>query len=988
LSVASAPGLDSAAAVAAAQSDLARYKVEWTGAVASVMNPALDVLEAELGVLAAPHPQLNVVPTNGGARLAWEFGLFSRNPFGYYRYQVDAQTGAVIAREDQVLYQQPLAYTADIYPSSPVIADPDTGDLALDEKGEPKGMLRVQLRNYNPGMNAAAVDGTYSGPNALIRNVLATKLPFPQAALGTFHFRQNNFPLEAQPNEKDDLAEPSEHIDGVNNFFFVNYLMEYVKHIHVAGDRQHSPFGQGHFPDTFPNSDKPLVGLVHFPSDQGQLNLSGPTDTSSPDAALRSTLGMDNAFSLSQTQTVAGQTVVVNPTAYGHGYVSNDFAKDGPVVYHEGMHSISTPIAGLRAAPEGGAINEGQADLWAYSITEDKVLGNYIVNSPLRRARTRAAGGDPDLRQWIRHADSGLTYSRLGTSGGGSFESHRDGEIYAATMIDIRELMHLYQKGGPYKRPNFLNGAPTDSIPLAKETWERLLLGHIYVLGTMEPDTFVRTRDAMIVADSFLYPTDATDPNAPGQHRALIEQVFAAHEIGKNAAAPANASSPQTVSTEVSDFAATQGKLSAPAGVTVAPENPNSNRVSWQPVGGALAYEVLRREIGRENRRQNAPVAARPYRDGDAATDGYLHVDYVAADQSSYVDNGFIEGGFVRRGLANPVAYEYVVRTLSVNPNRQLGVSDKSAPASAPTAVVDVSASVETVNSNFSFAGGKFEFDQAIKNLGAGAFDGTIYTPVEFRIVSISNPTVSVFNAENAGTGRAGSPAVFYYRQKLAKGQTSAARHLIFNDPQAQLFTFDALVTARVQVPPGQATRYQQPAVAFPDPALFDLQTISSVYTGSVLVSDGSAQSQPGITYADTPFFTTNERTYRVEAKMTSPSFTAEDIDLYLLDGAGRVVAAAETASAAEQIVADVVPNRQYRYRVAGYSGVAQDFRVESKQLLAVPRNGGGGSSSAGSLSAAASPGGTSATGGYTATRLVRFTVNPLSGTVTAQLIK
>jgi hypothetical protein len=83
-----------------------------------------------------------------------------------------------------------------------------------------------------------------------------------------------------------------------------------------------------------------------------------------------------------------------------------------------------------------------------------------------------------------------------------------------------------------------------------------------------------------------------------------------------------------------------------------------------------------------------------------------------------------------------------------------------------------------------------------------------------------------------------------------------------------------------------------------------------------------------------------------------------------------------------------VVPNRQYRYRVAGYSGVAQDFRVESKQLLAIPRNSGGGSSSAGSLSAAVSSGGTSATGGYTATRLVRFTVNPLSGTVTAQLVK
>jgi hypothetical protein len=984
LSLATTPNLDAPAALAAAQSDLARYSIEWTPAIAAVMNPAMDVLEAELGILATPRPELNVVPTTEGARLAYSFYVFSRNPFGYFHYQIDAATGAVLAREDQVRYQQPnpLPYTADIYPSSPVIANPDTADLALDEKGEPKGLLRVQLRNYNPGMNATAVEGTLSGPNALIRNVLATKLPFAQAAAGTFHFRQNNFPLEAQPNEKDDLAEPAEHIDAVNNFFFINYLMEYIKHIHIAGDRQHSPFGPGHFPDSFPNSDKPLVGLVHFPSDQGLLGASGPTDTSSPDAALRSTLGLDNALSLSTTQTVAGQQIVVNPTAYGHGYASNDFAKDGPVVYHEGMHSISTPIAGLRNHPEAGGLNEGQADCWAYSITNDKVLGNYIVNAPIRRARTRAAGGDPDQRQWIRNADSGLTYTRLGTSGGSAYQVHRDGEIYASTMIDIRELLHLYQKGGPYKRPNFLNGAINVGIPLAQETWERLLLGQIYVLGTADPDTFVRARDAMIVADSFLYPTDATDPNAPGMHRALIEQVFAAHELGKNAVAPANASSAQTVSTEVSDFAASQASLAAPSGVSAVLETPTSVRVSWQPVAGALAYEVLKRQVGRENVRLNPPVASRPYREGDSQVDGYLHVDYVSADGTSYVDNGFIEGGFVRRGLANAPTFEYVVRTLNVNPNKQLGVSAKSAPAVVNTAVVDVTGSVETAISNVSFANGKFEFDQTIKNLGAGT-EGTMFTPIEFRIVSISDPTVQVFNADNAGTGVAGSPASFYYRQRLAAGQTSTARHLIFSDPMARLFTFDAVVTARVQVAPGQGTRYQYEP-PFPDPAFFDFSSLTSTFTGSVLLSDGGAQSQPGITYADTPLFTAHDRAYRVEARMTSPSLTAEDIDLYLLDSTGRVLAAGETATATENVAADIMPGRQYRYRVTGFSGQAQDFEITSKQLLATPKNSGG--STDGTSSSTTTTGGGTPTAELntrTVTMLLRFTVNPLTGTVT-----
>lgn len=969
LSLDTTPTLDGAAAVATAQADLAQYKAEWTSAVAAVMNPALDQLAAELGVLATPHPELNIFPTPDGPRLTYTFFLFSRNPFGMFQYQVDAATGAVLYRADQVRYQQPLPFTADIYPSSPVLANPDTGELALNENGEPKGMLRAQLRNFNPGMNATAVEGTLSGPNALVRNLLATKQPFAQALAGTFHFRANNPPLESPPNERDDLAEPAEHIDGVNNFFFINYLIEYVKHLHIAGDRQHSPFGQGHFPDTFPNSDKPLVGLVHFPSDQGLLGISGPNDTTSVETLIASALGMDNAFSLSASQTVAGQTVVVNPTAYGHGYLFNDLAKDGPVVYHEGMHSISTPIAGLRAAPEGGAINEGQADLWAYSITEDKVLGNYVVNGWRRRARVRSLGGNPDLRQWIRHADSGLTYSRLGTSGGSNFQVHRDGEIYASAMHDIRELMLMFQTGGPYKRPNFITGEASDSIQLGKETWERIFLGSIYILGTMEPDTFVRTRDAMITADAFLYPSDPLDPQAPGLHRALIEQVFAAHEIGVNAAAPVGGR--QTISTNVSDFAISQGKLAPPIGVTVTPASPSSAQVSWQPVGGAFAYEILGREIGKENQRQNAPVTGRPYLDGDGGTDGYLHIDYVNGEQTSYVDNGQIEGGNIRQGLKNPVAFEYVVRALSRNPNKQVGVSDNSLAASVPTAVVDVTNNVRTtiVSGSVSFANGKTEFDQTLQNLGAGNFDGTIYTPIEFRIVSISNPTVTVANADNAGTGRSDKPAGFFFRPVLATGQVSQPRHLVFNNPNTQLFIFDAVVTARVQVDPAAATRYgPEPP---PDLSNFEAKTFTEIFTGLVPAMDLGTQLAGGVTYVDVPF-TSQDGAIAVTGNMTSTR--GIDLDLFLRDSAGNELSSSTSASANEVVTANIQPRTTYVYRVVGWAGAASDFRIESIQSLLVPKS-------------APAGGATSSLTGIT-TNLVRFTINPLSGTVMAQIIQ
>lgn len=963
LSLATSAALDGAAAVAAAERDLARNRVTWADGVAEVLNPSLDLIASQLGPVATPQPELNVFPTPGGARLAIRFSLFSRNPFGLFDYQIDALTGAVLYREDMVRYQQaPLPFTADVYPTHPAITPElaDEGRISVGPDGVPLGQLRVRLRKFDDTNVATGINGTLTGRHAHIENALAARLPFPQAAGGTWHFRTDdpaNF--EARTNERDHVgpnAEPAEHQDGIAQFFYITSLLEYIDHLHVAGDARHSRVGQGDFPDSYPNQSNPLIGNVHIPN-----VLAPPTNPADPNFVER-LLGLDNAFSISASRNVAGQTVVVNPTSYGHGFLFNDLAIDFGVPYHEGMHSISSPIAGLRNVPEGRALNEAQADLWAYTAAENPELGPYVVNGFRLRQRTRSLGGNPDLRQWIRHADSGLGYSQLGTSGGASFEEHRDGEIFAAVAWDLRQLMLMFQTGGTFVRPDLVTGSPTVSIPLGKETWERLLLGMIYVLGTFDPDTFVRARDALIIADAALYPSDPLDPDAPGLHRALIEQVFAAREIGVNAAASLGGR--QTISTRVSSFTASQGRLAAPTGVTVTPTSLSSSRVSWQPVAGAIAYEVLKREIGRENQRLNRPVAGREYIDGDGGTDGFFHVDYLAGSQTTYLDNGFIEGGFVPRGVKNPVGLEYVVRALNVNANRQIGVSENSTPSSGPTAVVDVTSRVNSTFSNIVFAGGRTELDMRLENLGAGG-DGRMYTPIDFRVVSISSPSVAVANSDNGGTGQAGAPASFFFRPSLAPGQTSDPRHLVFNNANTQLFTFDAMVTARVTVDPAQATRYEPEPP--PDFSNFDTKTFTDIFTGIVPASDTGLQLAAGVTYVDVPF-TSRDGAFAVFGSMTS-ALTGVDLDLELRDADGRVLASSTSATASETVTAAIEPNRPYLYRVIGWAGVAQDFRIESTQSARVPK----------------SPTGSGAPPSLmgSITTLLQFTVNPLTGQVT-----
>jgi hypothetical protein len=982
------PSLDGAAAVAKAQSDLAKFKVQWVEGVADVLNPALDKLASQLGPMAVPHPQLNIFPTADGARLAYKFLVFSRNPFGAFKYQIDAATGEILYREDIVRYQQQLQPSADVFPTYPCITKKlqDEGIIENGPNGAPCGQLRVNLRKFDPTNVVTGLNGTLTGTHAHIENVLAVKLPFAQAARGTWHFAKDdptNF--EARTTDAQHFgpgAEPAEHQAEISQFFYITSLLEYIDYLHRAGDLKHSRVGQGSFPDTYPNQASPLIGNVHVPN-----VLAPPTNPSDPNFAAK-LLGLDNAFSVSASseeflgETPGGQNVVVNPTSYGHGYLLNDLGIDFAVPYHEGMHSISSPIAGLEndpnGAPEGSAINEAQADLWAYTAADNPVLGNYVLNGKDYRAAVRANGGNPDERQYLRHGDSGLLYSQLGTQGGSAFEEHRDGEIFAAAGWDLRELMILAEQGGSFVRPDLISGDPTKAISRGQENWERILLGAIYVLSTYNPDTMVRGRDAMIIADQSLYPSDATDPDAPGQHRALIEQVFAARELGVNAVAP-NSEGRQAVSTKVSDIAASVGKLSAPANVTVSPVSTNGNQVSWQPVAGAFAYEVLRREVGKENVRQNKPVTGREFMDGDGGTDGFMHIAYVRGNEASYTDKGLIEGVFVPRGLKNPASYEYVVRALNVNANRQVGVSDNSATAAMATAVVDVTNNIQTVNSNISFANGKTEFDQAIKNLGAGAFDGTIYQPIDFRIVSISAPSVSVANADNFGAGRGASPASFYYRSTLARNQTSAARRISFNNPNTQLFTFDAVVTARVQVPAGAETRYE------PEPKFegnFTTSTFNESFTGIVPASDTGLQLASGVTYVDVPF-TSQAHAVAVKGILTSP-LTGVDLDFELLDSAGRVLSSSGTSSATEIVTADILPNTRYIFRVIGWAGAAQDFEIASTQTLRIPQTTGGTTTSAAGRPTTGSTLPTTTT----ATRLVRFTVNPLTKSVSAQVLR
>jgi hypothetical protein len=931
------PSLTAEQAKQAAAADLQQFQAAMPDAVANLLQTGLGILTEQAAAVNNLEPQLGVYPTADSYKLVWKVAKFSTNPFGLYMTSVDAHTGEVVARKDFVNFQQQaLPFTADIYPKYPTITD-ELKDKSIisDCNGTPCGQERVKLRGFDPSNVTTGLNGTLTGTHALVNNALATKQPFGQAALGTWHFRQNNpAALEGRTNEQDQFAEPAEHQDEINAFFFTTYLLEYVDYLHIGGDK--GTFGsQGSFPDNYPNKTNPLPATVHIPDVITPIAGGSYPPVTDPFFAQK-VLGLDNAFALNLTsiiEAVSGtkSPIVVNPTFYGHGYLFNDLALEGTVPYHEGMHAITSPIAGLEGEPEGGALNEGQADMWAFTITDNPSLGDYVVNAKGIRDRARSRGQNPDSIAYIRSARSTLKYGDIGTlldrtTGKPVFEEHYDGEIYMSTMWDIREMMNrVYPNATTYKRPQPKDGLAKKAITQGTEIFERDFLGSMYILGTTAPDTMVKARDAMIVADQMLYPTDSTEPTAPGRNRAMIEQIFAAHELGVGALEVSGGKA--TISTKVTEFAGSQAAPSVPSNVRLEAAGPRSLKVSWDGVSGAVSYEVLKRKIGFENRRE--PNGKREFADGDDSTTGFRHVAFVDGNQLSYEDKGKVQEVFAPAGLNNLFDSEYVVRAIGKNSTGQLGFSDLSGSSKATQQQQDLTAQIDSAISNISFTNGVMAFDNKLTNTrGALATDRTVYAPIGFQITNISNPTVTVKNADQNGN-------TFVYNQTLALGATSAAKRLEFNDPMAQMFTFDAKITgnAFVSSTTGTGSQSGDGTGTTPEPVTYSIfrETKTGVLVGGEPV--GATVGDPlfkGITWDDV------EVTTKSDALILDATLSAltVDLDFQLRTVDGQVLASSATATANEHVSSAVQPNTKYILRVIGWASGPTSYTIVSDQLL------------------------------------------------------
>ena len=107
---------------------------------------------------------------------------------------------------------------------------------------------------------------------------------------------------------------------------------------------------------------------------------------------------------------------------FGDGSRFNDFAKEEAVIYHEYSHAVLHRIVALEYAQEAGAINEGQADYFACSLSGDPKIGEWVG----------AKAGMP----FLRNLENGLHYPEDCTN-----EVHDDGRIWGGALWDLRRVL-------------------------------------------------------------------------------------------------------------------------------------------------------------------------------------------------------------------------------------------------------------------------------------------------------------------------------------------------------------------------------------------------------------------------------------------------------------------------------------------------------------------------------------------------------------------
>jgi Zn-dependent metalloprotease len=387
----------------------------------------------------------NVVRVGGESRLAWH--VFAEvGPEEWYEILLDAYTGELLLRHNLYLFEaQGTVYTEAPDKGARQLVS-FVGDTTINTAAGWMGTSTVTTGNNVEAYLDTNADNV---PDANNGSGLSTG----HASSPTQDF---TFPFSTAVDPRTQQAAV------VTNLFYYNNIMHDFSYnlgfTETARNFQVNNFGRGG------TGNDSVRAEAQDGSGTNNANFATPPDGSRPRMQ---------------------QFLFTTPTP------DRDSSIDGDVVFHEYGHGISNRLigngSGALSGTQSGAMGEGWSDYWAITINNDGAVGEYVTNNPA--GIRRAAYTVPAATVHDSYADVGA----------GGFEVHRDGEVWAATLWDLRTQ---------------LGAAITDRIVLNGMKF------------TPTRPSFLNARDGILQADQNLNG---------GANRCAIWAVFARHGMGVSA---------------------------------------------------------------------------------------------------------------------------------------------------------------------------------------------------------------------------------------------------------------------------------------------------------------------------------------------------------------------------------------------------------------------------------------------------------------------
>ena len=389
--------------------------------------------------------ELNIVRVGSKARLAWH--VFAEvGPEQWYEMLVDAHSGELLLRHN--LYVSEAQGT--VYIESPNAGARQlvsfVGDTVINTSAGWMGTSTVTTGN---NVEAYLDTNADNAPDANNGTGLSNGHAFASNQNFTFPFSTTVDPRTQQAAV-------------VTNLFYYNNIMHDFSYrlgfTETARNFQTNNFGRGG------TGNDSVRAEAQDGSGTNNANFATPPDGSRPRMQ---------------------QYLFTAPSP------DRDSSIDGDVVFHEYGHGISNRLIGngstALSGTQSGAMGEGWSDYWAITINGDGAVGEYVVNNTI--GIRRAAYTVPANSVHDSYADVGA----------GGFEVHRDGEVWAATLWDLRTQ---------------LGASVTDNIVLNGMKF------------TPTRPSFLNARDGILQADQSLNG---------GTNRCAIWTVFARHGMGVSA---------------------------------------------------------------------------------------------------------------------------------------------------------------------------------------------------------------------------------------------------------------------------------------------------------------------------------------------------------------------------------------------------------------------------------------------------------------------